>query len=235
MQKPKFIFFDFNHVLAEPCIDRDALTAELLNIGTEEYKRFALQTSSKPEMRKLWQNMRTLEDEKEYFTAFSKELCALTHSTLSEQLQTDILNSRTVLSFCLRPGVKELLWKLQGVFGLGIITNARPSRRTIEIERLGLHQFIPQEHILISTEQGHSKPDREIYQKAIDVAGVDPGEIVYCDDKINFLESASKAGIGHLVLFSSTRSSKFFTVMKSALELTNYPPIAEVLCGIGQS
>ena len=48
---------------------------------------------------------------------------------------------------------------------------------------------------LLSFELGCLKPDASIYRKAIDRAGVLPGEILFFDDKLENVEAARKAGI----------------------------------------
>ena len=48
---------------------------------------------------------------------------------------------------------------------------------------------------ILSFELGCLKPDASIYRKAIDRAGVLPGEILFFDDKLENVEAARKAGI----------------------------------------
>ena len=55
---------------------------------------------------------------------------------------------------------------------------------------------------LLSFELGCLKPNASIYRKAIDRAGVLPGEILFFDDKPENVEAARKAGI-HAIRFES--------------------------------
>ena len=51
------------------------------------------------------------------------------------------------------------------------------------------------EHLIISSEVGHKKPDPEIYQIALQTIGCQPGEAVFIDDFIENIEAARQLGI----------------------------------------
>lgn len=56
----------------------------------------------------------------------------------------------------------------------------------------------------LSYEIGAIKPDKVIYEKAAEIAGVAPEEVFYCDDIAGHIEGAKKAGY-NAVVFESTR------------------------------
>lgn len=74
-------------------------------------------------------------------------------------------------------------------YRLGVISNWDPSARPI-LERLGILGFF--EVTIISSEVGVSKPDRRIFEIALERAGVKPEECLYVGD--NYYDDAVGAG-----------------------------------------
>jgi len=122
----------------------------------------------------------------------------------------------------------ETLLLLAPIFDLGIISHARPSRRTVELEKLGLKKFFPNDLIFISTELGMWKTDKAIFEYAIGHSGHAPELILYSDDQAKYLPQAKEAGIEKLILFSEQKNPKYFTV-KEFPEVLEYEWISELL------
>jgi putative hydrolase of the HAD superfamily len=51
------------------------------------------------------------------------------------------------------------------------------------------------DHLIISAEVGHKKPEPEIYQIALEKAGCQPGEAVFIDDFIENVQAAEQVGL----------------------------------------
>ncbi len=76
-------------------------------------------------------------------------------------------------------------------YSTGIITNTIQSFLDYNRTRGLLDDFEP---VVASCEVGMIKPEEEIYLLAARRAGVDPRDCIFVDDKIKFLEVASKLG-----------------------------------------
>jgi putative hydrolase of the HAD superfamily len=93
----------------------------------------------------------------------------------------------------LYPEVREVLGQLAGRFRLGIISNFDRRLRTI-LRLLGLGNAF--EVIAISSEVGADKPDPWIFERALALAGVHPGEALHVgDDAECDWEGAERAGL----------------------------------------
>lgn len=82
--------------------------------------------------------------------------------------------------------------------GLGVISNWDPSARQV-LGSAGLTDFF--DPIVISAEVGCEKPDKQIFELAIDKAGVDPAQCLYVGD--NYYDDAlgcRKVGMQALIL-----------------------------------
>jgi HAD superfamily hydrolase (TIGR01509 family) len=95
--------------------------------------------------------------------------------------------------------------------GWGLLSNAPPSRR-IDLKRLALEQFF--DPIIISSEVGKGKPDPAVYRLAEHRAGVCPEDIVFVDDKEEYLDGARAGGWSRLirVMSSSQEPSRYKTI-----------------------
>ena len=91
------------------------------------------------------------------------------------------------------PGVRAVLEELQPHYRLGIISNFDGRLRAI-LQHLGIAaHFQP---IVISSEVGADKPDRWIFQHALERAGVPPGAALHVgDDPVRDWAAAESAGL----------------------------------------
>jgi putative hydrolase of the HAD superfamily len=93
----------------------------------------------------------------------------------------------------LYPETREVLETLAARVPLGVITNFDARFRTIA-EQLGIAPFF--QHVVISSEVGADKPDPRIFQRAVKLAGVAPGEALHVgDDRVCDWEGAATAGL----------------------------------------
>jgi epoxide hydrolase-like predicted phosphatase len=88
--------------------------------------------------------------------------------------------------------------------GTGILSNSVSGARRREQARFGFEQLV--DVIVYSDEAGLAKPDPRIYALLCDELGVEPGELVFLDDRAANVEAARQLGI-HGVLHVSTPES----------------------------
>ncbi len=91
------------------------------------------------------------------------------------------------------PEVLETLEALRPQYRLGVISNFDGRLRMI-VEQLGIAQFF--NPLVISSEVGADKPDLFIFERALQLAGVAPGEALHVgDDPMGDWEGAAAAGL----------------------------------------
>jgi len=104
------------------------------------------------------------------------------------------------------PDAVEVLQYLQGKYKLHLITNGFAEVQWIKIERSGLKPFF--EHIIISEEVGTQKPDKAIFEIAMNRASTHAEECIMIGDNYNTdIVGAQNAGMDQ-VFFNPTRNRK---------------------------
>ena len=93
----------------------------------------------------------------------------------------------------LYPDAIEVLEALRPRFELAVISNFDGRLRMI-LEHLGVSRFFS--HVFLSSELGADKPDPLIYQRALNLSGFAPNEILHVgDDPVRDWEGAEAAGL----------------------------------------
>ena len=92
---------------------------------------------------------------------------------------------------------KMIIPKLHEHYRLAIVSDAWPSLENIYIDAHLRDYF---SSFVISTQLGVSKPNRLMYQKALQELGVQPHEAIFIDDNIINCEGAIKLGIDAILL-----------------------------------
>lgn len=101
------------------------------------------------------------------------------------------------------PFVRETLAKLKEMnIPVGIISNAFPSARRI-LDESGLIREFKKQHVILSYEYNSIKPERIIYQEAINQARVKPQEILFIDDRKSFVDGAVHKGMKAVVIIDT--------------------------------
>jgi len=122
---------------------------------------------------------------------------ALTAYGLSDQdmavKAADIYAQERSAGYCLFPEVAEVLDTLRQKFTLGIISNGPGSTQLEKFRVTGLAPFM--DVVAISGELGVGKPDAGIFHKALQSAGVKPGEAVHVGDSLTS-DVAGAKGVG---------------------------------------
>lgn len=106
--------------------------------------------------------------------------------------------------WALYPETIDVLEKLHGHFTLGVISNFDGRLRMI-LEQLAISKYFTE--VVISSEVGADKPDPMIYQRAAELAGVDPDEAMHVgDDPVRDWKGAETAGM-HVFRLDRARNS----------------------------
>ncbi len=86
---------------------------------------------------------------------------------------------------------------------MGLLSNGWPSTRRFLDERWHIADIF--DDVVISAEVGVAKPDRRIYQLALDQMGVEAEQTIFIDDFIENIEGARELGI-HGIHFQDPRT-----------------------------
>jgi HAD superfamily hydrolase (TIGR01509 family) len=90
------------------------------------------------------------------------------------------------------PDALEALGALRGLgFRVGVISDAPPSMRAA-LARLGFLALV--DHVTLSSDVGHMKPDPAIFRAALDAVGVAPEEAIFVDDTPGNIDGAHAFG-----------------------------------------
>ena len=93
------------------------------------------------------------------------------------------------------PGMIALMTRLKERYRLKIATVSNEGREltAYRIDTYRLKSFI--DFFVCSCFVHYRKPDADIYRIALDISQVQPGEVVYIDDREMFVEEAQKLGL----------------------------------------
>lgn len=175
--KIKFIYFDVGNVLNEFQASFDETTKKY-NISSEKFMEFWMEheddmTRGKMTPNDLWKK-------------------AIKKFNLKNAESHNFLDS-WVGSYTPQKKVHEIIKKIQGKHKIGLLTNHYLGM----VERSIKKGKIPdvKYHVIVSScATGYRKPEKEIYRIATEKAGVKTDEILFIDDKPNFIEGAKKEG-----------------------------------------
>lgn len=122
------------------------------------------------------------------------------------------------------PDTIEVLKYLQGKYSLHLITNGFAEVQWVKVEHSGLKPFF--EHIIVSEEVGTQKPDKAIFEIAMNRASTHAAECIMIGDNYNTdIVGAKKAGIDQ-VFFNPKKNRKREPV---TFEITTLLELKEIL------
>jgi epoxide hydrolase-like predicted phosphatase len=100
--------------------------------------------------------------------------------------------------------IADFLASLRPAYRTGILSNAGSDARSIFTSIFGFDRLV--DEMIISAEEGITKPDKRIYQIALDKLEVQPEETVFLDDlKVN-VEAARQLGIKAVQFLNTTQA-----------------------------
>lgn len=134
-----------------------------------------------------------LQDEEEFFGKYYEIIANALPTPDPYSLKMQLFHHIHFANHCvLFPEVETILQSLHGKYKLGVISNAFPSMDWI-FDYLDIRKYF--DAIILSSKVGSSKPDRIIYQKALDALKSKPSETIFIDDKVGNVEGAKTLGI----------------------------------------
>jgi putative hydrolase of the HAD superfamily len=95
--------------------------------------------------------------------------------------------------FCENQEVSEIILSQKGRWRLGLLSNTNPLHFHHVLETFPIVRVF--DRWILSHEVGFKKPSLEIFQKAIEWAGVDPERILFIDDLERNVEAARSLGM----------------------------------------
>ncbi len=182
MTTPEFIYFDLGNVLLY--FDHEIGCRQIAQVAglTPDRVRRALIDEGLLEGFETGRLSR-----RQFYDAFCKATGACADAELLENAGSDIFR----LNISIVPVVAKL--KDAG-YRLGLLSNTCESHWRFVLSHFKVmfpHAF---EVLALSFELSACKPDEGIYQRAAELAGVQPGKIFYCDDIPGNVEAACRVG-----------------------------------------
>ncbi|MGA2826736.1 MAG: HAD family hydrolase [Streptosporangiaceae bacterium] len=127
----------------------------------------------------------------------------------------------------LYPNVREVLDVLRGRYPLALVTDAQSAHVRGELHRVGLLGYF--DPIVISGDHGYRKPDRRLFQLALDSVGVPAGNAVYVGNHMHRdIFGAREAGL-KTVMFDSDQSTKVYRDCVPDYTITDFGDLLNIL------
>jgi putative hydrolase of the HAD superfamily len=201
------VFFDLGGTLIDVSVPREHLWAEVLSKHGMEVDIPKLAESIRAADRDMDETFANIQgmDEKPFWLEFnSRVLEGIGVDTRSEEVVSELSKSFGALvtdeeKWKDYPDTRPLLEDLcRRDIEVGLISNATNLARKV-LRRLDLEKYF--DPIVISSEIGHRKPSREIFDEALDRAGAAPSRSIYIGDKpaVDVL-GAKKAGMNAILV-----------------------------------
>jgi putative hydrolase of the HAD superfamily len=127
----------------------------------------------------------------------------------------------------LYPHAREVLDELRGRYPLALVTDAQNTYARGELHQVGLLDFF--DPIIISGDHGFRKPDRRLFQLALDAMGVAPENTLYVgNDMYRDIFGARQAGM-FTVMFDSDQGTKSHPDCQPDFTITDLRELLEIL------
>lgn len=123
------------------------------------------------------------------------EACGIDPSGLTDLLETLSADERVC------PLWRRALDQIAGMLPMALLTNSGPNTRATLVARHKLERWFPV--IVISAEEGISKPDPLIYRRTCERLERRPDECLFVDDRQANVAGAEAAGLGAIRFASS--------------------------------
>ena len=127
----------------------------------------------------------------------------------------------------LYPYVREVLDVLRERYPLAIVTDAQSAYARGELHKVGLLGYF--DPIIVSGDHGYRKPDRRLFQLALDGMGVVAGDALYVgNDMHRDIYGAREAGLT-TVMFDSDQGGKIYQDCTPDYTITDFRGLLEIL------
>jgi putative hydrolase of the HAD superfamily len=128
---------------------------------------------------------------------------------------------------CGYPGLADCLDMLGREFVLGLITNGEGEHQRRKLDALGVaHHF---QHVLVSGEVGHLKPEAAIFRRALALAGVAASEAVHIGDHLDADIWGAKAAGLRAVWFNAEGRDPYWHGVSPDATVSSYRQLHPVL------
>lgn len=201
MNQIKFIYFDVGNVLNEFEASFDGITSKF-KIDPEKF------------MELWWENEDALTRGKMSPVEFWKK--AVKRFRLKDGHNYDFMSSWTS-GYSPQTRMHEIIKKIEGKRRFGLLTNHYIGmvEKSIEMGKIPDAKY---EIIVTSHGTGYRKPEKEIYRIATEKTGVAPREILFIDDREDFIKGASDYG-WLTIWFDMSNKDKAFEKIEKMLGL----------------
>jgi putative hydrolase of the HAD superfamily len=127
----------------------------------------------------------------------------------------------------LYPNVREVLELLHRRFPLALVTDAQSAWARAELQQVGLLEYF--DPIVISGDYGYRKPDRRLFQHALDALGVAPQNALYVgNDMQRDIYGAREVGM-QTVMFNSDQGKKAYLDCLPDHTITDHRELLEIV------
>ena len=201
------VFFDLGGTLVDMSVPREDLWSKVLSEHGAEIEREELSKALRKTDRDLDEAFAQIQgtDERPFWKAYDDAVLG------NLGVQVDLERFREDLSKAFAevipdesvwadyPDAKPLLERLgERDIQVGLISNATDLARRV-LKRLDMERYF--DPIVISSEIGHRKPEKAIFEKALYEAGVAPSRAIYIGDKLAVdVKGANKAGMNAVLI-----------------------------------
>jgi len=163
---------------------------------------------------------------REYQTDYTRRLPAATLETMPlflAQMYRAISRRRLQLY----PYMREALDRLRGRFPMAIVTDAQSAYAWGELDHVGLTDYF--HPIIVSGDVGYRKPDRRLFQAALDAMEVTAGETLFVgNDMYRDIYGAQQAGMQAL-MFNSPQGDKTYGDTSPDFTISDYRELLPLL------
>ena len=127
----------------------------------------------------------------------------------------------------LYPHVRQLLDTVRGTMPMALVTDAQSAWARGELHKVGILEYF--DPIVVSGDHGYRKPDRRLFQLAIDAMGVPAQETLYVgNDMHRDIHGAQAAGM-QTMLFDSDQGTKKYRDCAPDHRITDYRDLLTLL------
>ncbi|MDD3035921.1 MAG: HAD-IA family hydrolase, partial [Candidatus Saccharimonadaceae bacterium] len=104
------------------------------------------------------------------------------------------------------PDVIELVKALKVNYRIGLLSNASSSFIREILDENDLEKYF--DEIIVSSEAGYIKPNREIYEAALRILRINSSEAIFIDDNRLYIEGAQKIGLDGILFRSADQVAR---------------------------
>jgi putative hydrolase of the HAD superfamily len=127
----------------------------------------------------------------------------------------------------LYPSVREVLDVLRGRYPLAVVTDAQSANARGELHKVGLLGYF--DPVVVSGDHGYRKPDRRLFQFALDGMNVVAGNTLYVgNDMYRDINGAREAGM-QTVMFDSDQGTKAHPGCVPDYTITDFRDLLQIL------